>query len=236
MSRLLLLSNSTMPGTPFFSWPGPFVSQFLGTEKIEVLFIPYAAVTFSQDEYAAIAQKAFENLGYSLTSIHALSDKQKAVKEATVIVIGGGNTFVLLNRLYENDLINLIRDHVRQGKPYIGWSAGANMACPTLMTTNDMPIVYPPSFDALNLVPFQINPHFTDFKTEGHGGETRQQRIEEFLIMNPNRKVIGLPEGMCLQREGKNLWLKGNGSARLFQYNVPLEQLDSGTDLSSLLN
>lgn len=224
-----------MPGTAFFSWPGPFVNEFLGIEKQEVLFIPYAAVTFSQDEYTSIVQKAFGNLGYSLKSIHQQDSPQNAVKQASVIVIGGGNSFVLLDRLYQNGLIDLIREHVRQNKPYIGWSAGANMACPTLMTTNDMPIVCPPSFDALRLVPFQINPHYTDFKPPGHGGETRQQRIEEFLVMNSKRKVIGLPEGMLLHREGKDLTLKGTGTAKLFEYGKEVEQLDPGTDLRFLL-
>lgn len=224
-----------MPGTPFFSWPRPFVNEFLGPEKLEVLFIPYAAVTFSQDEYASIVQKAFEDLGYSLNSIHRQDNPKNAVRQASVIVIGGGNSFVLLNRLYQNGLLDLIREHVQQEKPYIGWSAGANMACPTLMTTNDMPIVCPPSFDALGLVPFQINPHYTDFKPRGHGGETRQQRIEEFLVMNPQRKVVGLPEGMLIHREGRDLILKGAGTAKLFMYGKDVRHLDSESDVSFLL-
>ncbi|HEX5169158.1 MAG TPA: dipeptidase PepE [Cyclobacteriaceae bacterium] len=235
MSRLLLLSNSTMPGAQFFSWPGKFVREFLGGEKTQVLFVPYAAVTLSHDEYAGNVERAFEKLGYSLLSLHTVKDQQQAVNSASVIVIGGGNSFVLLNRLYTHDLVKLIRNKVLWGTPYIGWSAGANMACPTLMTTNDMPIVYPPSFDALNLVPFQINPHYSEFTQPGHGGETRQQRIEEFLAMN-TRKVVGLPEGMLLHREEQKLTLKGNGIARLFQNGGQLMELESGQDVSFLLS
>ena len=221
-----------MPGTEFFSWPGHFVKEFLGPDKRKVLFIPYAAVTFSQDEYASIVQKAFGNLGYPVTSIHSVKDAQQSVKEADVIVIGGGNSFVLLNRLYSQGLVHLIRDKVLSGTPYIGWSAGANMACPTLMTTNDMPIVYPPSFEALHLIPFQINPHYTEYKAPGHGGETRQQRIDEFLEMNSGRKVIGLPEGMLLHREGRTLSLKGDGVAKLFQHEKEVKPIEPGQDLS----
>lgn len=234
MSRLLLLSNSTMPGTQFFSWPRNFVKEFLGSKKLNLVFIPYAAVTLSHDEYTSIVQGAIESLGYRVSSIHTMDDLQRGLKEADGIVIGGGNTFVLLDRLYAHGLVKSIRDKVLTGTPYIGWSAGANVACPTMMTTNDMPVVYPPSFEALNLVPFQINPHYAEFKQPGHGGETRQQRIEEFLIMNPHRKVIGLPEGMLLHREGDKLALKGDGEARLFRVNSEVQTLQSGQDLSYL--
>jgi dipeptidase E len=223
-----------MPGTPFFSWPVPFVTDFLGNKKSDLLFIPYAAVTFSMDEYASLVKQVFERLGHTVFSIHLEKDPVHAVGNAEVIVIGGGNTFVLLNRLFEKGILNVIREKVLSGTRYIGWSAGANVACATMMTTNDMPIVYPPSFQALNLVPFQINAHYSEFKPPGHGGETRQQRIEEFLIMNPDKKVIGLPEGMLIQKENEKLVLKGKGVARLFQLHA-ITNLHSESDLSHLL-
>lgn len=224
-----------MPGTQFFSWPGPFVKEFLGSRTLNLVFIPYAAVTLSLDEYASIAQAAFKNLGYALTAVHTIEDQRQAVEGSDGIVVGGGNTFVLLDRLYKHGLVKLIREKALSGTPYIGWSAGANVACPTLMTTNDMPIVYPPSFEAFNLVPFQINPHYSEFKQPGHGGETRQQRIEEFLAMNPRRKVIGLPEGTLLHRDHDNLTLKGTGEAKLFQLNSEVQVLYPAQDLSYLL-
>jgi dipeptidase E len=224
-----------MPGTPFFSWPVPFVRDFLGNKKSDILFIPYAAVTFSMDEYTSLVKGVFESLGHTVFSLHLEEDHLEAVGKAEVIVIGGGNTFVLLNRLYEKGILNVIREKVFSGTPYIGWSAGANVACATMMTTNDMPVVYPPSFQALNLVPFQINPHYSEIKPAGHGGETRQQRIEEFLVMNPHKKVIGLPEGMLLQKENEKLVLKGQGVARLFQFNTIMTDLSSGSDVSHLL-
>jgi dipeptidase E len=224
-----------MPGTPFFSWPGKYVQDFLGPRKVKALFIPYAAVTLSFDEYALLVQKTFEKLGYSLTSIHLAEKPEKAVVDADVIVTGGGNSFALLSRLYQHNLVSLIQDKVINNTPYIGWSAGANVACPTIMTTNDMPINYPPSFEALNVVPFQINPHYTDFKQAGHGGETRQQRIEEFLVLNSGRKVIGLPEGMLLHREQSHLSLRGEGQCVLFQHENELMKLGPESDLNFLL-
>lgn len=236
MSRLLLLSNSTMPGTSFFSWPGKYVQDFLAPRKLEALFIPYAAVTLSFDEYTKLTGRAFNNLGYSLTSIHLTDNPEKAVRDAGLIVIGGGNSFALLSRLYQHNLVGLIRDKITNNTPYIGWSAGANVACPTIMTTNDMPIIYPPSFEALNGVPFQINPHYSDFKQAGHGGETRQQRIEEFLELNNKRKVIGLPEGMLLRREQNTLSIRGEGHGVLFQQGTEPIRLTPGSDINFLLD
>lgn len=235
MSRLLLLSNSTLPGTPFLSWPATFVREFLGDERGNLLFIPFAAVTFSYDEYAKSVREAVARWGYEIESVHNSGNCRQAVNDAAAVVIGGGNTFALLNQLYRHGLVGLIKEKVRWGTPFIGWSAGANVACPTLMTTNDMPIVMPPSFDALNLVPFQINPHYTGFKQPGHGGETRRQRIDEFLTLNPTRRVIGLPEGMLLSVEENNLALKGSGTAVLFVHDKPPENFSAGDDVGVLL-
>ncbi len=235
MSRLLLLSNSTMPGTPFFSWPRPFVQEFLGDKSRNLVFIPYAAVTFPMDEYEDVVRKVFNEMNYSIFSIHRVSNKWKAIEDAEGIVVGGGNSFALLSRMYADGLPELVQEKIETGTPYIGWSAGANLACPTIKTTNDMPIVFPPSLDALNLVPFQINPHYHELKFENQGGETRKERLAEFLMMNPDLKVLGLPEGMLLQREGESLIAKGNGIARLYQSGKASTEIAAGSDLSHLL-
>jgi dipeptidase E len=235
MNKLLLLSNSTMPGTPFFTWPRPFVQDFLGERRKKLVFIPFAAVTLPMDEYEEIVKTVFEQMGHSLLSVHHAEDKIRAVESAEGIVVGGGNTFALVSRMYQENLMATVRARVLEGVPYIGWSAGANLSCPTLMTTNDMPVVQPPSFEALNLIPFQMNPHYHELKFEGQGGETRKERLQEFLVMNPAKKVVGLPEGMLLQRDGQQLTLKGTGIAKLYQSGKPIEDLQTGSDLSFLL-
>lgn len=235
MSKLLLLSNSTMPGTSFFSWPKPHAKKFLGEGISEVLFIPFAAVSLGYDEYAAKVAEAFSDIGYAVRSLHQVSDKQAAIRSAQAIVVGGGNTFALLNEIYVLKLLLPIQSQIVSGVPYIGWSAGANLACPTLKTTNDMPVVMPPSFDALNLVPFQINPHYHELTFENQGGETRKERLQEFLLLNPDKVVIGLPEGMLLSRNGQTLSVLGNGTAKLFASQRPLRELPAGEDVSYLL-
>jgi dipeptidase E len=142
---------------------------------------------------------------------------------------------LLSSRIYENDLLDIIRQKVLAGAPFIGWSAGANLACPTIMTTNDMPILQPKSFDALNLVPFQINPHYHELKFEGQGGETRKERLEEFVAMSPSRTVLGLPEGMGVLKESKTLTLIGEGTAKLYRSDLLILDVNSGSDLSFLL-
>ena len=236
MSKLLLLSNSTMPGTSFFTWPRQHVTDFLRGDIREVCFIPFAGVKITFDAYADAVSAAFEAIGYSVTSIHRVAKKKKFLETASCIVVGGGNTFALLNRIYEYDLLEVIRAKVSAGTPYIGWSAGANLACPTLKTTNDMPVVMPPSFDALKLIPFQINPHYHELKLENQGGETRSERLEEFLLLNPGSKVVGLPEGMFIRRDGDVLKLGGVGTAKLYVYDKPVTDLKAGSDISFLLD
>ena len=235
MSKLLLLSNSTMPGTSFFAWPKPYVKDFLSPAIKEVVFIPFAAVSISYDVYVHTVSQAFESMGYAVRSVHSVSDKKGLLQNAEAIVVGGGNTFALLDRMYEEDLLATIRSQVSTGALYIGWSAGANLACPTLKTTNDMPVVMPPSFDALNLIPFQINPHYHELRFANQGGETRKERIEEFLLLNPGKKVIGLPEGMLMQRDVNRLNLRGGGTAKLFESGKPITELRGDSDLSFLL-
>ena len=226
--QLLLLSNSTMPGGEYLSWPRQYIADFLQDNK-EVLFVPYAAVTFGYNEYTTMVQQALLPLGIKVTGLHTVADKQTTLAAAGAIIVGGGNTFALLSRLQEDDLLTTIRQRVLAGTPYIGWSAGANLACPTIKTTNDMPITEPASFVALNLIAFQINPHYTSRTIAGHGGESRQQRLLEFLAMNPDLPVIGLPEGMLLQRTDNRWLLQGNGSE-------PAVWLQAGKEPRTLTN
>jgi dipeptidase E len=178
--RLLLLSNSTMPGTAFFTWPRPYVTSFLGEKPKNLVFIPFAAVTFPMDEYEDVVRKVFNEMNYSIFGLHRVTNKWKALEDAEGIVVGGGNSFALLSRMYGEGLLELVQQKIQSGTPYIGWSAGANLACPTIKTTNDMPIVYPPSLDALKLIPFQINPHYHELKFENQGGETRKESWPSF--------------------------------------------------------
>src|SRR5215210_2981542 len=214
--RLLLLSNSKNFGRDYLEHAKPFISDFLGEGISRVLFIPYAGVVRTFDEYASLVETHFQEIGYKLDSVHRASNPKEAIRNAEAIAIGGGNTFHLLGGLYENDLLETIRERVAHGAPYIGWSAGSNVACPTIKTTNDMPIVEPPSFKALNLVPFQINPHYTDYHPPGHMGETRDERLNEFVHVNPGVRVIGIREGTMLRVEGDDIKLLGDKPARYF--------------------
>jgi dipeptidase E len=234
--RLLLISNSTNPGEEYLKYPSGNIRNFLGTARVRALFIPYAAVTFSFDDYEKKVSERFTELGYEIVSIHKKSNLAEAVKEAEAIVVGGGNTWQLLKSLRDNDLIEVIREKVYGGTPYIGWSAGSNVACPTIKTTNDMPITEPDSFNAFGLVQFQINPHYTDFNPPGHAGETREQRIVEFIEVNPDVFVAGLREGSMLICEGESLKLLGDKPVRIFRKGQPPRELGPGDDLSFLLN
>jgi dipeptidase E len=186
------------------------------------------------DEYTKITQEVFSSIGFDLQSIHQVKNKIESIQQADFIVVGGGNTFVLLHRLYESGLLQHIQHKVQQQTPYIGWSAGANLACPTIMTTNDMPIVQPQSLQALNFIPFQINPHYHELSVSGQGGETRVERLQEFIAFNPDKKVLGLPEGMLLERNNDKLMLMGNGEAKLYQYQNNVESIQQG-DISFLM-
>jgi len=217
--RLLLLSNSTNAGEGYLEYPMPQIIAFLGNKTTKCLFIPYAAVTFSFDEYEDKVKKKFKEIGHDVVSIHTLSSPIKAVESAEVIVIGGGNTFHLLKMLQQTNIIEAIKSRVANGIPYIGWSAGANIACPTICTTNDMPIVETSGFKGLNLIPFQINPHYNDVVLPGHAGETRDQRIAEFLAANPLITVVGLREGTMLKYEQNTLALIGDKATKIFNYN-----------------
>ena len=214
--RLLLLSNgSELVGQNPTEFAHGALKDFFGSAVRRVLFVPFAAVVSSEDEYLARVRKNFGPLGYEAESLHQADDARAAVEGADAIAVGGGNTFHLLRGLYRAGVVELIRERVRSGTPYVGWSAGSNVACPTIRTTNDMPIVEPPTMDALNLVPFQINPHYTNAHIEGHMGETRDERLTEFVQMNPSVRVIGIREGTILRVEGDSVRLIGNKPARL---------------------
>jgi dipeptidase E len=233
--RLLLISNSTSPGGKYLGYSGEYIKSFLGEKQVRALFIPYAAVTFSYDEYEGKVSERFQEFGHEIISIHRFTDPHEAVKMASAIIVGGGNTWKLLKMIRDNNLIDIVKRKVSGGTPYIGWSAGANVACPTIKTTNDMPVVEPDSFIAFNLVPFQINPHYTDINLPGHAGETREQRIEEFIAANPGIFVAGLREGTLLLRENESLSLFGPKNIRIFKKGVMPSELGASDDLSFLL-
>lgn len=233
--KLLLLSNSTNPGEAYLNYPKHNIKAFLGDQPSEILFIPYAAVTFSYDEYEKKVNDRFAELGYSVKGIHRFNDPVAAVENASVIVVGGGNTWNLVRQLHDNNLIKAIQKKVLAGTPYIGWSAGSNIACPTLRTTNDMPIVDPKTFDTLNLVPFQINPHYLDLHPSNHGGETREMRILEFIEANPDVYVIGLRESTMLWIQDNQIKLIGNRPARIFRKGTATSELTKDDDFNFLL-
>jgi dipeptidase E len=233
--RLLLLSNSRNAGEEYLAHVQAEIRDFLGPIE-EVLFVPYAGVSFSHAEYSARVREAFARFGVRVGSVTEVDDPVVAARGAAAIVVGGGNTFQLLRLLYQTGLLDVVRQRVRAGVPYLGWSAGSNLACPTIRTTNDMPVVEPPSLAALDLVPFQINPHYTDRVLANHGGETRDERIAEFLILNPAARVLGLREGSWLRREGASLVAGGPHTVRFFRQGQAPVELSPGADLRFLLD
>jgi dipeptidase E len=231
--RILLISNSTLYGGGYLDHAESEIRDFLG-DVGEVLFIPYAL--HDQDAYAATARDRFEKMGYRLESIHAAADGTQAVNDAEAIFIGGGNTFRLLRALYNADVLQPIRHRVVAGVPYIGSSDGANVAGPTIKTTKDMPIVQPPSFDALGLVPFQISPHFLDPDPNStHMGETQEERIRQFLEEN-DTPVVGLREGAMVRAENGSHTLKGSSGARVFLKGAEPVEVIPGAQLDYLFS
>lgn len=248
--NLLLLSSSRVGDTGYLEHALPMIGQFLADLDLtnsaqdkqnnlpiankKFLFIPYAGISIGFDRYEEMLKEAIKDLAIDVTSLHHSADKTQAIRQCDGIITGGGNTFSLLNSLYELDLIEVIRKVVANGIPYIGWSAGSNIAAPTIKTTNDMPIVEPPSFRALDFVPWQINPHYIDGNPPGHNGETRQQRIEEFLIVNPDIKVIGIPEGSALKYQNDLLSFIGESDGFLFA-NGGKTSFNAKSDLNQML-
>jgi dipeptidase E len=226
--RILLISNSTLYGSGYLDHAENEIRDFLG-DISRVLFVPYAL--YDRDAYSSMARDRFKAMGYELDSIHTASDAKEAVNNAEAIFIGGGNTFRLLKSLYDSDLIDSIRRRVAEGMPYVGSSAGSNVAGPTIRTTKDMPIVEPPSFDALGLVSFQISPHFLDPDPNStHMGETQEERILQFLEEN-DATVMGLREGAMVRSEFGSYLLKGSSGARVFRRGHEPIEVKSGEQL-----
>jgi dipeptidase E len=233
MSRhILLISNSTLYGSGYLDHAAKEIQDFLG--KVEhVLFIPYAL--YDREAYASLARARFQKMGHDVTSIHLAADARQAVADAEAIFIGGGNTFRLLKALYDLDLLEAIRRRVESGMPYIGSSAGTVVACPTIRTTNDMPIVQPPSFAALGLVSFQINAHYQDPDPDSkHMGETREERLVQFLEENET-PVVGLREGAMVRVQNSQAMLKGSSGARIFRRDREPFEVTPGTRLDDLV-
>ena len=229
--NLLLLSNSRSPDGGYLTHAGEAITEVAGGRK-RAVFIPYAGVTISWDDYAKRVQGVFSPLDIEVASAHSADDPAALVAQAEIIVVGGGNTFNLLKCCREAGLLSLIASRVKAGVPYIGWSAGANLASPTICTSNDMPIVDPGGFDALGLVSFQLNPHYTNALPEGHQGETRDQRIAEYLLANPAQRVLGLPEGDWLRVADSQINLYGPWPAQLFRAGQEPQAIDAPSKLS----
>lgn len=228
MKNALLISASSYQDTGYLRHCKNWVKDFLGESgKDEILFIPYAGVRRSNDEYE---QKVIDRLkNKNIKSIHHYEDKISAIKNANSIAVGGGNTFMLLYTLYKLNLVEPIKEAVANGTKYFGWSAGANIAGKTMMTTNDMPIIMPKSFDSLNIFPYQINPHFISGKLAGHNGESREERLEEFLIANPKDTIYALPEGTALLIADNEAEVIGHSEILKFEYQKEIEKIEVGT-------
>jgi len=230
--RLLLISNSTLYGSGYLDHAEKEIRDFLGAVG-RVLFVPFAQ--HERDAYAASARWRLEAMGYELDSVHEASDPRRAVESAEAVFIGGGNTFRLLKGLYDFDMLAPIRRKVAEGMPYIGSSAGSIVACPSLKTTKDMPVVQPPSFDALALVRFQISPHYLDPDPNStHMGETQEERINQFLEEN-DAPVVGLREGSILRIERGNISLKGIAAARVFRRGYSPVEVEPESNLDNIL-
>jgi len=234
--NLLLLSNSTNFGEEYLSYPKQTIKEFLDGIGNNIIFIPYAGVTFSWDDYTQKVNDALAEIQVKVLGIHTTNDPVKSVMEADAILVGGGNSFQLLNLLYKNGLVEAFKEKISSGTPYIGWSAGSNMACPTLKTTNDMPIVEPPSFDALDLISFQINPHYTEAVIPNHGGESRELRILEFIEANKEMVVVGLPEGMIIQLKNDKYEIIGEKEVKIFQHGKNPFTINSSNEFNMIFS
>ena len=227
--NLLLISNSTMRGEAYLGWCKDMIADFCKRHDVKrVLFVPYAGVSLAEgglrasyDAYEAKVKKVYAEFGVKLTSTHHYADPVKAVYEAQCVAVGGGNTFHLVKELHRLGLMQAISRRAKNGMPYMGWSAGSNVAGPTLCTTNDMPIVEPSSFECMGLVPFQINPHYTDFFDPKHGGETRDDRLKEYIMVTPYAPVAAIREATALLLEDGKLSLIGKpNKMKVFKTNM----------------
>lgn len=229
MKNLLLLSNSTNHGEQYMQWCKSIIASFVLGRIHSIVFIPYAAVDFSYQEYTDKVNEALNEFDIKVINIDSVEDKKEVLSNASAIFVGGGNTFHLLKTLQDLDLISTIKNSVDKGTYYAGWSAGSNISTPTICTTNDMPIVEPRSFEALNLVDFQINPHYTELVIANHGGESRKKRLQEYLAANKNEQVVCLPEGTYLEVKGGNVTYRGAIDGKVLRFGQETLMSDSFT-------
>ena len=234
MKNIIIASTSTLHGGEYLDYLLPELKLHFKDCKT-LLFITFARPGgISHDEYTSKAAVAFAKINIELKGIHTFENQKEAIQNAEGFFTGGGNTFLLVTQLYKNDLMNILAETVKKGTPYLGTSAGSNICGLTMQTTNDMPIIYPPSFQTLGLIPFNLNPHYLDADNQSkHMGETRETRIKEFHAFN-SLPVLGLREGSWLDVKGNKIILKGNLQARLFRQNQSPEELESGSDLSNI--
>ncbi|WP_339917352.1 dipeptidase PepE [Yeosuana marina] len=234
MKNIFIASTSTTHGSNYLDYILKDLNIFF-KEINTILFIPYARPDgISHDTYTKKVQEAFLKIKKDVIGIHTFENPSLAIEEAEAIFVGGGNTFVLLNQLYKNNVLSVLKDSISKGTPYLGTSAGSNICGLSIKTTNDMPIVYPPNFNALGLVPFNINPHYLDtIKNLKHMGETRETRIKEFHCYN-TQPVIGLREGSWLHVKGDSIVLKGPLTARIFEYQKTPYEVKPETELNTL--
>ncbi|WP_028892087.1 dipeptidase PepE [Tenacibaculum sp. 47A_GOM-205m] len=232
MKKLIVASTSTVHGSGYLAYILPTLTDFF-KEVSTILFIPYARASGkTYDEYTEIARNAFATIDKEVVGIHEFDNPKEAVLQAEAIFTGGGNTFELVNQLYKNDILPDLTTAVENGTPYLGTSAGSNICGVTMMNTNDMPIMYPPSFKTLGFIPFNINAHYLDPNPDStHMGETRETRIKEYHIFNET-SVLGLREGSWLEVNGNSIVLRGNYTARLFQQNKEAVELESDKEIS----
>lgn len=226
--QLLLLSNSTKSGEGFIAWPEKYILDFFRDVRGDIAFIPFAGVSLSWDAYAKRVSGRMSELGFSIKSVHTAQDPKALIKSSAGIMIGGGNTFHLTHYLYKYDLIKPIKLQVSNSIPYLGWSAGTNVACPTMQTTNDMPILPLQYYRTFNFVPFQINAHYTDKTIPNHGGETRADRLNEFIKVNKDRYVIGLREQTGMIIKDGIVELIGEKPAEIFKNGAEQRQVQPG--------
>jgi dipeptidase E len=227
MKNLLLLSNSRMPTSGYLEHAIDAIAETLGAAK-NVVLIPYASVTIAWDSTAKNVRNALESLGIQITAIHHFKDPASALRECDAVMVNGGNTFNLLHHLRRKELIVPLRSEILKGKPYVGWSAGSGICAPTIRTTNDMPIIDSAGMDALGVIDFQLNAHYTNAVPEGWMGETRDQRIAEFCALNPTVPVLGLPEGDWLRVRGDTMSLHGPHPGKWFVSDTePREIVDN---------
>ncbi len=236
--KILALSSSRVGNSAYLENAVPFISNILGGKALNIAFLPFASVENDYHTYANMVKEGLKSLPHLINLAEPLNAK-KVVEDCDAVMVGGGNTFKLLHDIYAHGLFNLIVQKINTGTPYIGWSAGANISGLSISTTNDMPIIQPQSFKAFGFLPFQLNPHYLNLVAEGYNGETRDQRLTEFLKLNPTIPVIGLPEGTALQSMDRRLSFMGIAPGVLFtsdaSLNINKSEIDSNTDLAFLL-